>query len=205
MVSYYGWSSTCFAIQHCLATFPKLPQLPAMLSANDIVILPVHWDHPDSVHLRATQRTEITALGGLDPGTPPSAADIPVFLVAYCAGVPVGCGGLRPLPDNAAEIKRMFVDPAYRGPIEGDKGAGGGSIAGLILAKLEDEALGRGWAVLMLETGVFLVKVRRFYERYGYIQRGMFGNYSEADNSVCYEKRLPLPSQSRDGLTSTSA
>jgi putative acetyltransferase len=163
-----------------------------MLSATDIVIRPVPWDHPDSVHLRATQRTEITALGGLDPGTPPSAADVPVFLVAYCAGIPVGCGGLRPLPDNAAEIKRMFVDPAYRGPIEAGEGVGGGSVAGLVLARLEEEAERRGWAVLMLETGVFLGKARRFYERCGYVQRGMFGEYREVDNSVCYEKRLLL-------------
>ena len=90
-----------------------------MLSVNDIVVLPVSWDHQDSVKLRTTQRTEITTLGGVDPGTPPSAADIPIFLVAYCAGVPVGCGGLRPLSSldsalsNAAEIKRMFVDPSY--------------------------------------------------------------------------------------------
>jgi putative acetyltransferase len=45
---------------------------------------------------------------------------------------------------------------------------------------------------LMLETGVFLGKARRFYERCGYVQRGMFGEYREVDNSVCYEKRLLL-------------
>lgn len=166
-----------------------------MLSVNDIVVLPVSWDHQDSVKLRTTQRTEITTLGGVDPGTPPSAADIPIFLVAYCAGVPVGCGGLRPLSSsdsalsNAAEIKRMFVDPSYRGPISGNKGLSL-SIAELILNRLEDEALERGWSLLLLETGTFLAKARRFYERRGFIQRDMFGNYNEADNSVCYEKRL---------------
>lgn len=172
-----------------------------MLSASDIVIHAVSFDHPDSIHLRTTQRTEITALGGIDPGTPPTAADIPVFLVAYYAGIPVGCGGLRPLsspPDsslgdhassNTAEIKRMFVDPSYRGPIGGDESSRA-SIAQLVLTRLEEEALRRSWTLLLLETGTFLTKARRFYERCGYVQRGMFGGYSEEDNSVCYEKRL---------------
>jgi GNAT superfamily N-acetyltransferase len=167
-----------------------------MLSIDKIVVLPVSWDHPDSIHLRHTQRTEIASLGGLDPGTPPTASDVPVFFVAYHAGIPVGCGGLRPIPsppehmcNNAAEIKRMFVDPAHRGRIDMGKGTGN-SIAGLILEELENEARRRGWVVLLLETGTFLVKARRFYERCGFVQRAMFGNYTEADNSICYEKRL---------------
>lgn len=185
-----------------------------MSSPDDVVILPVSWDHPDSVHLRNTQRAEITSLGGVDPGTPPSAADIPIFLVAYHAGLPVGCGGLRPLslsPSDctlsssrssdsgsvqAAEIKRMFVDPSHRGIIGKSSSSsssstkGGVSVAELILARLEHEAAARGWTLLLLETGVFLAQARRFYERRGFVQRAMFGGYSEADNSVCYEKRL---------------
>ncbi|ETS83872.1 hypothetical protein PFICI_05748 [Pestalotiopsis fici W106-1] len=167
-----------------------------MLSTHNIVILPVAWDHPDGIHLRNLQRTEIAVLGGLEPGIPPSAADVPVFLVAYCNDIPVGCGGLRPLsspPDgvliDAAEIKRMFVDTAYRGPLNLPKGSRG-TIAELILERLEGEALERGWSLLLLETGTFLAKARRFYERRGFVQRDMFGDYNEADNSVCYEKRL---------------
>lgn len=167
-----------------------------MSSLQVFAILPVPWDHPDSIHLRILQRNEIASLGGVEPGIAPSAADVPVFLVAYCDGAPVGCGGLHPLSDStsgghadAAEIKRMFVDTAYRGPLDLRNGSGK-SIAELILGRLEDEALQRGWSLLLLETGIFLAKARRFYERCGFIQRDMFGDYTEADNSVCYEKQL---------------
>lgn len=169
---------------------------PTVSNLKDVVILAVPWDHPESIHLRNLQRNEIASVGGVEPGIAPSAADVPVFLVAYCDGIPVGCGGLRPLSGSTscahadtAEIKRMFVDTAYRGPLNLPQGSGK-SIAEMILGRLEEEALQRGWSLLLLETGVFLTKARRFYERCGFIQRDMFGDYTEADNSVCYEKRL---------------
>jgi ribosomal protein S18 acetylase RimI-like enzyme len=83
----------------------------------------------------------------------------------------------------------MFVDPLYRGPMEGSDGLCT-SITALILRGLEEEAVGRGWTVLLLETGVLMGIARRFYERCGYVRREVFEGYSEADNSVYYKKRL---------------
>lgn len=158
-----------------------------MSSKADIEVRLLSWDHPDSVHLRHLQRVEIISLGGLEPGLPPTAANVPVFLIAYKSGVPVGCGGLRPLSNDTAEIKRMFVDEAYRGRAGRDKDTGN-SVAELILEALEAEARKRAWSVLLLETGTFLTKARRFYERCGFIECEMFGDYKETDNSVCYRK-----------------
>jgi putative acetyltransferase len=163
-----------------------------MLSIEKITIVPIPWDHPDSIHLRNKQQLEISP----DYITPPSAADVPLFLVAYHDGVPLGCGGLRPLSpssenarENSAEIKRMFVDAAYRRRLEGDGGVCT-SVATMILEKLEEGARSRGLSWLLLETGDFMTKARRFYERCGYEQRGLFGKYSEEEDSVCYEKWL---------------
>lgn len=162
-----------------------------MLSIDKITILPIPWDHPDSIHLRSKQQLEID-----DPDytTPPSAADVPLFLIAYHEGIPIGCGGLRPLSpcsenarERSAEIKRMFVDSPYRVGLEGEAGLRT-SVATMILEKLEEEARSRGWPWLLLETGEHMPKARRFYERCGFSQRGMFGKYVEAEGSVCYEK-----------------
>jgi hypothetical protein len=38
--------------------------------------------------------------------------------------------------------------------------------------------------------GVLMGKAKRFYEQCGYVQREVFGGYSEAYSSVYYEKRL---------------
>ena len=87
--------------------------------------------------------------------------------------------------NNAAEIKRMFVHPAHRG----DRGDGT-SIAQRILGELEAEARGRGWSMLVLETGDFLIGARRFYEKCGFVPRGKFGSYIDAPNSIFYKKPI---------------
>lgn len=162
-----------------------------MPSTADIDVRLLSWNHPDSVHLRHLQRVEITSLGGTDPGVPPTATDVPVFLIAYEAGLPAGCGGLRPLSsiEGAAEVKRMFVDEAYRGRSGSDRDTGK-SIAELILEALELEARRRAWTVLLLETGTFLTTARRFYERCGFAECDMFGDYMKEDNSICYSKYI---------------
>ena len=80
---------------------------------------PQEWDAPAGTALRAAQRAELDVRYGNDehePGTPPSAADVPVFLVARDAtGEAVGCGGVRPLEPGVAEVKRMYVVPDRRG------------------------------------------------------------------------------------------
>lgn len=145
----------------------------------------VSWDHPDAATLRARQREEIAGIYGTpdsEPGTPPSAADTAVFVVAYDdAGTPLGCGGLRELGDGAGEIKRMYVTPDARG-----SGA-----ATLVLTTLEEWARDRGWTRLLLETGDRQTAAVRFYTRAGYARVPNFGPYRDVAGSYCYERRLP--------------
>src|SRR5262249_22171783 len=104
------------------------------------------FDSPAAQALRDEQRDELIARYGFDsePGIKPTAADIPVFLVARSHGDPVGCGALRPIEPGLVEIKRMYVRPAERG----------NGFGKLILGALEAEARALGAERVVLETGV---------------------------------------------------
>jgi GNAT superfamily N-acetyltransferase len=142
------------------------------------------WTDPAGTALRDAQRAELDLRYGSDdhePGTPPSAADIDVFLVAVTSdGRAVGCGALRRLTPASAEIKRMYVDPANRGS----------GVATGVLRALEAAARHRGWTTLRLETGLAQPDAIRFYEREGYREIPLYGSYAGSDDSICYERSL---------------
>jgi putative acetyltransferase len=155
-----------------------------MEEAMTWTIEPRPWDDPAGAALRTAQRAELDARYGSDdhePGSPPSAADIDVFLVAADpSGNPVGCGALRRLDPVTAEVKRMYVAPASRGS----------GVATAILRALESAALDRGWTTIRLETGPAQPDAMRFYEREGYHEIPLYGVYIGSDVSVCYERVL---------------
>lgn len=91
---------------------------------------------------------------GDDPSLrPPHGA----FFVAGSDGAPVASGAVREF-DGTGEIKRMWVDPAWRG-------AGLGS---RLLRHLEAEALRLGHRVVRLDTRDVLSEAIGMYERAGY-------------------------------------
>ena len=152
-------------------------------------IAPTPFDHPDADRLRRAQRVELDARYGSDdhePGTPPSADDVPVFLVARTGeGRPVACGGLRPLADEVAgpgsvEVKRMYVDPSARGS----------GVAAAVLRALEAAARDRGAQRVVLETGILQPDAIRFYEREGYASIPLYGPYVGCAESRCFARAL---------------
>lgn len=142
------------------------------------------WDTPVGAQLRAAQRAELDARYGTsnhEPCTVPSADDISVFVVARDDNaVGIGCGALRRLSDDEAEIKRMYVIPPERGR--------GASVS--ILRKLEESARKLGFRVLKLETGSAQPDAVRFYEREGYSKIDPYGAYVDEPTSLCYSKTL---------------
>lgn len=72
----------------------------------------------------------------------------------------VGCVALRRLDEkcDSAEIKRLYVRPAYRGR----------GIADRLLQELESFARRSGYAWLYLDTAADMVAAARFYERNGF-------------------------------------
>ena len=127
-------------------------------------------------------------------GTPPSpfspaeaAGPRTVFLVAFLGKEPVGCGALRQIDDDIAEIKRMYISPAAR-----RKGIGR-----RIIIALEERARGFGYRAIRLETGVRQPEAQRLYEVAGFRRIEAFGPYVGNVTSICFEKQLEgEPSQS---------
>jgi GNAT superfamily N-acetyltransferase len=149
-----------------------------------VTVEPADWDDPDARRLASAQQDELRARygGGLEPGVPPSAADIGVVLVARDPdGTAVGCGALRALGNGVAELKRMYVVPPARGR----------GVARAVLAALEDAARRRGWTTLRLETGPRQPEAVGLYRSAGYRPVPAFGAYAEgADDSLFFERLL---------------
>ncbi|MDP4332866.1 GNAT family N-acetyltransferase [Curtobacterium sp. A7_M15] len=154
-------------------------------------ITTIPFDHPDADRLRRAQRQELDARYGTsdhEPGVPPSAADVPVFVLARDEdGAAIACGGLRPLPDEVlgagvVEVKRMYTAPSARGT----------GVATAVLRRLEQEAQWVGARSVVLETGTEQPDAIRFYQREGYTAIPLFGAYVGSTNSVCFGRRFEV-------------
>jgi putative acetyltransferase len=102
------------------------------------------------------------------------------FLIARLGDRAVGCGACRPLTNNVAEIKRMFVVPECRGR----------GYAKVILRELEHVARQAGYTTVRLETADRQLEAIRLYECAGYHHIPNFGIYVGSKRSVCFEKEL---------------
>lgn len=103
-----------------------------------------------------------------------------IFIVAYIDGAPAGCGGIRPHGREFVELKRFYVDPAYRRH----------GIAAGMLSELEDRAKGAGFSLIRLEAGAPQPEALAFYRKHNYYAIERFGEYADCESSLCYEKRL---------------
>jgi putative acetyltransferase len=119
---------------------------------------------------------------GVDFGDP-KVADM-VFCVAYIGQQAVGCGALRPLGAEAAglaaELKRFFVDAAYRRR----------GIAKRLLDFLEQQASAMGFETILLETGPKQPEAIALYRQFGYLEIESYGDYAGCPHSYCMEKQL---------------
>src|SRR5262249_42797586 len=105
------------------------------------------------------------------------------FVIATFGGRPVACGAYRPLGEDVAEIKRMYVEPEYRGRGLGRR----------VLGDLEARARRDDYAAVRLETGTAQPEAIHLYESAGYRRIESYGVYQGTPRSVCFEKALELP------------
>jgi putative acetyltransferase len=101
-------------------------------------------------------------------------------VICYINELPVGCGAYKIINENTVEIKRMYVQPQYRG-----KG-----IAQAILAALENWAKELNYTCCKLETGKRMQDAIALYKKAGYAIIPNYGQYENVENSVCMSKIL---------------
>jgi len=109
--------------------------------ANDIMGMPVEQYVP----------TVIDKVCG-DP--PPKG----IFYLVHVDGGLAGMGGIRYLREGAAEIKRIYFRPAYRGNKLGET----------MLKRLLADAHAFGYASVFLDSGPFMTSAHKAYEACGF-------------------------------------
>jgi putative acetyltransferase len=99
-------------------------------------------------------------------------------IICYENDLAVGCGSFREINPQTVEIKRMYVNPDYRG-----KG-----IASKMLSELELWASELNYSQTILETGINQPEAIALYKKSGYLITENYGQYVGIKNSVCMKK-----------------
>ncbi|MEV6306723.1 GNAT family N-acetyltransferase [Actinoplanes sp. NPDC051861] len=99
------------------------------------------------------------------------------YLVGCVNGRAVACGAWQALSGGVAELKRMYVRPAFRGR----------GLARQMIVAIEEEALAAGRPVIRLEIGTEMTAAIALYQSSGYRQIPAPGG----PHSLRFEKRLP--------------
>jgi putative acetyltransferase len=89
------------------------------------------------------------------------------LLLARIAGEPAGCVALRALADNDAEMKRLFVRPAYRGM----------GIGRTLVECVIDEARGLGYGHLRLDTLPGMDSAQALYAELGFAETAPYNDH----------------------------
>ena len=103
-------------------------------------------------------------------------------VVLYDGNTAIACGAIKPFDEQSMEVKRMFTSPGYRGQ----------GLAGKVLATLEQWAGELGYTRCVLETGKRQQEAIALYVKSGYHITLNYGQYTGIENSVCFEKLLPV-------------
>jgi GNAT superfamily N-acetyltransferase len=105
---------------------------------------------------------------------PPNGA----FLLALADGEPAGLGGVRHLDTDVAEVKSMYVAPAYRGAGLGRR----------ILARLDEIAEKHDCRAVRLDTSDYLTPAVGLYRSAGYREVPAYNENPKAD--LWFERAL---------------
>lgn len=109
-------------------------------------------------------------------------ADIQDVLIAYMDDVPVACSGLKKYSESDIEIKRVWVEPEYRGR----------HIATDMMKIIEDKAKRQGFRRTILQTREIMNDAVKLYKKLGYYRINNYPPYDKLDGAICFAKELQL-------------
>lgn len=89
-----------------------------------------------------------------------------LLYLAEVDGRPAGTAGLKHVGPGVAEIKRMYVDPPFRGR----------GIARALLEQVIADGRAAGYRTLQLETAVWMVEAHALYRSCGFTDAAAFDN-----------------------------
>ncbi len=101
-------------------------------------------------------------------------------LIASVSGVAVGCAGLKAYSDSDVEIKRVWVDPEFRG----------NHISTAMMDALEKKALELGFKRTILQTRPQMEEAVHLYTKRGYVLVDNYPPYDKLEGAICFAKEL---------------
>ena len=101
-------------------------------------------------------------------------------LIASVEGAAVGCAGLKAYSDSDVEIKRVWVDPEFRG----------NQISTAMMDALEVKAVELGFRRAILQTRPQMEEAVHLYTKRGYVLIDNYPPYDKLDGAICFAKEL---------------
>ena len=185
---------------------------------NELTIAPAEPLAPESLRLAAALWAELSTIYPEQTAPPFPPHDIvgarAVFMIASIGGEAIGCGAIRPLPEEFAAAPEP-PDGAADGSAAPGKtrialasstasttlvaevkrmyvapSARGGGVAAALLSRLEDWARAHDYRRVQLETGGRQPVAIRLYERFGYARISCYGHHAADPLAICFAKSL---------------
>lgn len=101
-------------------------------------------------------------------------------LLVYSGETPAACSGLKRYSDTDVEIKRVWVEPCFRGQ----------HIAIEMMDRLEKKAKTSGFKRMILQTREIMPDAVGLYKRLGYHYIENYPPYDKLEGAVCLAKEI---------------
>ena len=101
-------------------------------------------------------------------------------LLVYDGDAAVACSGMKKYSGTQVEIKRVWVDPAYRSR----------HIAATMMALIEERARQEGYTEAVLQTRAVMEDAVGLYTGLGYHRIGNYPPYNRLAGAICFGKEL---------------